>query len=186
MAIETTLDSIDTTLKAILVALSSGTAAVAQLGTPEGKNEGATETQYAVSKDGSALYVIEPGKKVPKGASLISEQLYRDAVAEQEKKSSAAASQPSGAATEPSATAGQDTASVPTFQDVVAELTKLSKTAEPKGGRKAVLDLLTKFLPDLPEAERKVPKLEALGKNAEIIAAVESALSDKIEEVDLF
>lgn len=210
MALEETLSSIDTTLKAILVALLSGNGAVAQLGEPDAKAKVAGKaktaggkvtsetgdavlegheagTKYWISKDGRDFYTTKPGEDQPPGdgidnvsaAYFSAKKTEASKKVEVEKKLSDAAAQKNNAAAGPSATQKQDTASGPDFKAVVDALTTLAKAPEPKGGRAVVVGLLAKHLPDLAAAERKVPKLEALGKNAEIIAEVQALLADE-------
>lgn len=196
MAIEDTLIEIRDIQKAILVALQSGNTAVAALGEPEKAKstrtkkttdtagsdtagEGAIETRFYISKDGTGHYKVEPGQTPPTGANAVSEALWLASKDEYEKKSSGAATQPSAAGTAPSATAQAATASgAVTFKEVVDRLTVLSKDTTPGRGREGVMAILNQFLGDLPQADRKVPKLEALGKNDVLLAAVNAALSD--------
>lgn len=203
MAIEDTLIEIRDIQKAILVALQSGNTAVAALGEPEKAKttrtkkttdaaaaetagEGAAETRFYISKDGTGHYKVEPGQTPPTGANAVSEALWLASKDEYEKKSSGAATQPSAAGTAPSATAPAATASgAVTFKEVVDRLTVLSKDTAPGRGREGVMAILNQFLGEgapeeqrLAPADRKVPKLEALGKNDVILAAVNAALSD--------
>lgn len=78
------------------------------------------------------------------------------------------------ASTEPSATAQQATASAsPTreWKEVIEAFTKLM--AAPDHGRVSVVQVLKHF----DKTAEKVPALEALGKNAEIIAHIEAILA---------
>lgn len=67
------------------------------------------------------------------------------------------------------------------FKDVVDTLQALMRSPAEGHGRAGVLTILKQFLPD--DAAPTVPKLEALGKNGEIKAAVEAML--KPAEFDL-
>lgn len=146
------------------------------LGNPEG-------TVYWVIEKHNTVAVQKPGDTAPgiEGAEQVSAEVYQAKKAEFEKKISAAAAQSSAAATAPSATAQADTASSSTaavsFPEVVAKLTELSKATGPGRGREGVLAILAQFMPDVKEADRRVPKLEPLGKNAEILAATVKALA---------
>lgn len=204
MTFEDRLASIDTTLKAILVALQSGASAAAALGEPAApttekktrtkKSDAetaaaapATQAQtvvYWVVEKHNTVYAQESGQPPCEieGAVQVSKEEYEAKKAEFEKKINAAATQQSTAATAPTATATQaaaDTSSSEsvTFQQVVDKLTELSKGTGEGQGRAGVLAILAKFLPGLPEAERKVPKLEALKKNAEILAEATALLN---------
>lgn len=208
MSFEETVSSIDTTLKAILVALVSGNSAVAQLGEPEKKAPAAAKakaaaagkptsesagavldghepgTQYWMSEDNKDYYVTKPGEAKPPAEGIInvSAAYFSAKKAESEKKSSAAAPK-KDVATVPTATPPADDASGVTFKQVVQGLTDLSNAPPPVGGRPAVMELLAKFLPGLAAADRKVPKLEALGKHAEILADVKATLAGDVPEV---
>ncbi len=202
MALEETLASIDSTLKAILTSMLSGAGAIAQLGAPDtaaakpaakgakagakptSENAGAVlqgdpeGTKYWMSKDERDFYTTLPGVETPplEGLNNVS-AAYLAAKRAESKKSSDAAAQKKDAAAAPSATQKQATASGPDFKKVVDALTELSKVPEPAGGRAVIRELLNKHLKDLPEAERKVPKLEPLGKHAEILAEVQALLA---------
>ncbi len=140
-------------------------------------------TQYWMSKDERDFYVTKPGEAKPPVDNInnVSAAYYsaKKNVADTEaKKSSAAAAAGSTAGTAPSATAQPDTASgAVTFKQVVDALQTLSKGTVDGQGRAGVMGFLTKHLSALPEAERKVPKLEALGKNDVLLAEVNDLLN---------
>lgn len=132
----------------------------------------ASGTRYWVSETLSQVYTQKPGDLDPKDQSfkIESAALYSEKKAEFAKKSEAAATAQKAATTEPSATADQATAStsnVP-FTDVTAEIMSvnqaLSKT-NPDAGRAFVLDVLKHFGCE----GKRVPALEELNKNAEIL-----------------
>jgi len=185
MAFEDTISSIDTTLKAILVALTTGNAVATQLGEPDKKTSSTKETaaetgkRFAISKDGTAFYDLNGDAVAPTGSKVVDEKTFLAAKAEHAKKLKAAEKQKPAADTALTATAGQDNASGVTFKQVVEGLTALSKDTKEARGREGVRAILDQFLPDLDAADRKVPKLEALGKHDKILAAVEKAMSDE-------
>lgn len=215
MTFEERLASIDATLKALLQIQQTAAAARAEMSTAAPAAEKAPKTRKAAeskaapaadaagaAQEDSIYWVIEkhntvyeqrPGEPAPaiEGAEQVTADVYQQKKDEFAKKINAAATQPSPAAAEPSATAtpaaaATNTTSDVSFKTVVERLTVLSKDTRPGRGREGVLAILNKYLPNLPEAERKVPKLEALKQNAEILAAVEAALTDTPVEDDIF
>lgn len=111
----------------------------------------------------------------------------------------AAAMQQQTAASEPSATQQQATASAApsapapapepekkpsaSFADVTAKIIELNKSQKPGHGRDGVLAVLAHFLGDA--TGKRVPDLEALGKNDEIIAFTDSLLTAPAAADDL-
>lgn len=218
MTFEERLAAIDNTLKAILVALQSGGAAQAALGTAtltaaadtagettKTRTKKNTDTKtdeagaatkptpYYISKDGTAFYEVNGDATPPTGARNVSHDEWLAAKAEYVKKQNDAAAPAATAGTAPTATPQADAASTTsqaddvTFKQVVESLTMLSKDKRPGRGRDGVLAILNKHLADLPEAERKVPKLEGLKINGQLLAEVNAALAeDAVAEVDLF
>lgn len=70
------------------------------------------------------------------------------------------------------------------FEQVVAKMVALNKSDKPGHGPAAVRAILVKYMPN--EEKPTVPKLNGLGKNAEILAEVEALLNPATDEVDLF
>lgn len=64
------------------------------------------------------------------------------------------------------------------FKQVVDSAMALTKDLREGRGRGALVDILAKYLPDTPVADRKVGKLEAVGKNAEILATLSALLAN--------
>ena len=206
MKIEERLESIDSTLKGILQALLSGGTAIALLGTPDAAasaekkprtkkekdadnaegylDEDPAGTRYWITSDGTGFHKSAPGAERPNIPHLMAQPVRAAEFAakrdEHAKKSSAAGTAGKTAQGEPSATAQADTAagtSQPDFKAVVEQLMLLSTTPAPKGGKPVLMNLIASFLPAGTEtAKIKVPALEHLGKNAEIIAAVKAIL----------
>lgn len=155
-------------------------------------------TQYWMSHDLHDFYKTAPGQPKPSVQNInnVSAAYFAAHKAEAAKKQSAAEAAAQTAATEPSATPQADAASTTsqatpadnvTFKEVVEALTKLSKDTRPGLGREGLMAILTKHLSDLPVPDRKVPKLEALKKNGELLAEVNALLADQAAaEVDLF
>lgn len=83
--------------------------------------------------------------------------------------------------TEPAAAAAPT--DVP-FEQVVAKMIALNKSDKEGHGPAAVRTLLTKYLPN--EEKPTVPKLNGLGKNAEILAAVDALMNPATDDIDLF
>lgn len=136
-------------------------------------------TRYWVSEELSRVYAQKPNDPDPEDASFKIETADHYALkkADFAKKSEAAAAAPKAADTAPSATPAAGTASDVTFTSVVDAIkalnSKLAK-ADPAAGRAAVLGVLKHF-----GCEGKtVPALEAVGKNAEILAHVQKLSAD--------
>ena len=70
------------------------------------------------------------------------------------------------------------------FEQVVAKMVALNKSDKTGHGPAAVRAILVKYMPN--EEKPTVPKLNGLGKNAEILAEVEALLNPSTDEVDLF
>lgn len=173
MTIEATLLSIDATLKALLASAQSGAqmaaaefAGGASTVTPRKRRTRAEieadEAAEAAAKQVAAQGVQDEGEKV--GA----------------KNDQSAATAPVTAPTEPSATAQPATASAATSaSDEVtwdAAVTALKTLAQnPAHGSTAVMAVIKQIDP----AAANVPALKPLGKNAEIVAAVDALLNPK-------
>lgn len=140
---------------------------------------------------GSAAFVAggdDTGAEKPTRARRTKKQMEEDAAAEaaaapaadaaakNEQVASATTTQ-APAPTAPSATAQADTASASQtpveWKDVIAGFTKM--IGDPNHGRPAVLEVMKKFDPNATT----IPALEALGKNAEIVAHIDALLNPK-------
>lgn len=202
MNIEDRLESIDTSLRGILVFLQSagqittlvsgveanpGTAekkprakktdaaapaASAKADLVDGDVEG---TRYWVSEETQTVYTQKPGDIDPTDQSfkIESSAQYLAKKAEFAKNAQdAAAATQATATTAPSATAKQDGASANADWDTVFREIKALSTA-PTGGREAVLGVLKHF-----GCEGKtVPALKDLNRNADILAHVQGLLA---------
>lgn len=140
-------------------------------------------TVYA-QNPGDVAPSIEGAVQVPEAEYLVKKEEFAKKIKSAEAAQATAATAPSATATQ--AAAEQNSGEQVSFQVVVAKLTDLSKGKEAGQGREGVLKILNKFLVALPEAERKVPKLEPLKQNAAILAEVEALLNPAVAEVDLF
>jgi len=214
MTIESTLESIDASLKSLLVIAMSAGNASAEFGKPEvavtktrakkadagiPASETATVSTNVVDGDpaGTLYFVIdahntvyaqkpgEPACTFP-GAVQASSAHYLERKAEFAKKSlTGAPAAPATAlvqASAPAATASPalSEGSVVTFKQVVDALTLLSKDTRPGMGRDAIVAFVGKH------GVAKVPGLEALGKNAELLAEVEAMLAPVAIDEDVF
>lgn len=155
MTLEAKLDELIEVNKAILGALQTGAqmAAPSTADTPE-TTEAKKGRGRPRKEDAAAAPAAAPATETP------------------------AATPPAPAATEPSATPPADTASATasvSFKEVTEAIVKLNKDTGPNGGRPGVLKVLQQFL-GTTEGKR-VPDLEPLGKNAEIVAFVEATLA---------
>lgn len=172
-------------------AATGSAAALDEQGNPNG-------TIYWIIDKHNTVYAQKPGEPAPsiEGAIIATVSEYVTKKEEYEKKFALAAAANSTAADAPSATATAGTASATNatqsvgFKDVVVKLQDLAKAKTdeaPLLGRTLIVGILAKYLPELAEADRKVPLLEALGKNAEILVDVESAIASTVAtEVNLF
>lgn len=157
MTLEAKLDELIEVNKAILVALQTG----AQMAAPAPAAAGET-AQETEAKKGRGRPRKEDAAVAPAAAPATE---------------TPAATPPAPAATEPSATPAPATASAApsvSFKEVTEAIVRLNKDTGPNGGRPGVLKVLQHFL-GTTEGKR-VPDLEPLGKNAEIVAFVEAAL----------
>ena len=203
MTIESTLESIDASLKSLLVIAMSGASASAELGKPEvavtktraKKTDVAGFTLLAGDAEGTRYFVIPkhntvarvaPGEVVPTIESTVevSGAEYEAKKADYAKKSATAtqSAEPAAVTTAaaPAQTVSSNAAAV-SFKQVVDALTLLSKDTRPGKGRDAIVAFVGKH------GVAKVPALEALGKNAELLAEVEALLApDAAAEDDFF
>ncbi len=148
---------------------------------------------YIIDKHNSVARVL-PGEHVPSisGTVEVGGNAYLHAKAEQAKKSltaqpqatvaqtaAPAASTAATTSTTSATAAGASTASSTgvdvSFQQVVDALMKLAQDPREGMGRPAVTGFLVKHLPN--ESKPRVPVLETLGKNAELLAEVLSLLN---------
>jgi hypothetical protein len=204
MTFEDRLASIDNTLKALLTIFQTSSSATVLLGEPttaekpasrrtkksEPETAAATTAASAAPQEQAAttvfwliekhntVYEQRAGEPAPsiEGAVQVTETEYLAKKEEFAKKINSAAAQQAPAGTAPSAPATQDAAAQSsaesvTFQQVVEKLTELSKGKNPGQGRDGVLSILTEY------GVAKVPALEPLKKNAEILAKVEALLN---------
>jgi hypothetical protein len=140
-------------------------------------------TRYFIIDKHNSVARVLPGENVPSisGMVEVGGNAYLHAKAEQAKKSATAQPQATVAQTAASAastTAGASTASSTganvSFQQVVDALMKLAQDPRDGMGRPAVTTFLAKHLPN--ESKPRVPVLESLGKNAELLTEVEQLL----------
>ena len=152
----------------------------------EGDPEG---TRYWVSPE--QVYAQKPGDPDPQDQAfkLESADYYLQKKAEYAAKKPvaepAASAQPT-ATSEPTATAKAADVSEPDFKAVTEAIIKMNKTlgaTDPLKGRQAVLDVIAKFLGT--SDGKRVPDLASVGKNAEILAYVESKMAPETADADL-
>lgn len=208
MAIETTLESIDTSLKMIVTILqSAGAISAESLGTTQpdaapvekktkgkAKVEPTQETAPVVDGDpagtrywtnGDAVYAERPGMAVPedqafKITSAADYLVKKESLA---KKSAATAAQTTSAATTPA----KDTPDASTvsstlpWEDVLDAIKVLNKGELPTQGRNGVLATLKHFGCE----GQLVPALEKLNKHAEVLAFVNNLLAPVADSDDL-
>ena len=146
MSIETTFESIAESLKVIVTHMATVQSATAVLGAPEATTERKTRAKKA------------------------------DAAAPNE------APQPTAApTTEPAATPAPTTPAASTvsvgklWADVLAKIVEVNKSELPTAGRKGVENILAKFF-GADVVGKKVPSLEAIGRNDEVFAFAASLL----------
>ena len=105
---------------------------------------------------------------------------------EQAASAAPATTAPATASTEPSATAQAATASAPAsaaveWKTVLDKMVSIAKSEDPKQGKAAVRKVIDHFKP----GAMKVPELEALNKNAEILAFADELIGAGAEDNDL-
>jgi hypothetical protein len=152
--IEKTLTSIDESLKQIVTLLTA--------------QQPTAEPQESQEKKPRAKKVDTPVATV--GATVVVD----------EKKGSPATTTQQTAITAPTATAPavgasapDSTTSTPPWKDVLTAIQELNKSEKPGHGRDGVLAVLKQFGLE----GQKVPKLETLGKHAEVLAFVKSLMA---------
>lgn len=148
------------------------------MGLVEGDPDG---TRYFLVEKHNTVYQQKPGDPdcTVQGAEIITAEHYLLKKAEFAAKTAAIlAAQKSPVVTQaaPSPTAQTASSSEPVaFQQIVERITALNKSPEPGHGREGVLAVLRKYLPG--DERPSVTKLQPLGRNAEILADIEAALS---------
>ena len=145
--IEKTLTSSDESLKQIVTLLTA--------------QQPTAEPQESQEKKPRAKKVDTPVATV--GATVVVD----------EKKGSPATTTQQTAITAPTATAPAEAASETPWKDVLTAIQELNKSEKPGHGRDGVLAVLKQFGLE----GQKVPKLEALGKHAEVLAFVKSLMA---------
>jgi hypothetical protein len=145
--IEKTLTSIDESLKQIVTLLTA--------------QQPTAEPQESQEKKPRAKKVDTPVATV--GATVVVD----------EKKGSPATTTQQTAITAPTATAPAEAASETPWKDVLTAIQELNKSEKPGHGRDGVLAVLKQFGLE----GQKVPKLETLGKHAEVLAFVKSLMA---------
>ncbi len=206
MTLEDTLLSIEKTMKALLQIAQTFNSASAELGKAEfaatatttkarGKKTdvaAATTKLLAGDPEGTRYFLIEkhntvarvaPGETVPsiEGTVEVDSDVYTAKKAEFAKKSVTATPTTSPAATS-AGTADASTASsgeAVKFQQVVDQLMVLSRDTRPGKGRDGVMAFIAKH------GVAKVPLLEGLGKNAELLAEVNALLAPDAAPVEV-
>ncbi|WP_315127316.1 hypothetical protein [Comamonas antarctica] len=165
MSIEQTLAEINASLKT-LVAIAQSGAQVAAAAAADGAAETKGTRGKGKAKDAAA-------------ADTTGTAVTQESNEKKDPAASAATTQQATATSAPSATAQAGTASAsnstgaPTWDDVVAGLQGLAK--DPAHGPVAVKEIITKF--GAATGATNVPGLQALGKNAEILAEVNARLN---------
>lgn len=149
--IENTLASIDESLKQIVTLLSN------QQLTAEPAQEKKTRAKKADA-------TVAPATPEAAPAAVVEEK--KEVVAP-------AATTQQTAITAPTATAPAEAASETPWKDVLTAIQELNKSEKPGHGRDGVLAVLKQFGLE----GQKVPKLETLGKHAEVLAFVKSLMA---------
>ena len=155
------------------------------LGLVDGDPEG---TRYWLIEAHNTVYAEHPGQPpcTVVGAVITTAAEFLSKKAEFAKKSVippatvAATTAPAAAKAETAGPALTASSPAPTvsFKQVVDSAMALAKDPREGRGRGALMDILAKYLPDAPVADRKVGKLEAVGKNAEILATLSALLAN--------
>lgn len=199
MTIEATLESIDTSLKAILAGLQSG-AQIAAAGTEASEAAEAAEkpargrrstkekaaqgettqatTTYYVSESLKQAYARTPGMLEPEDASfvLVSAEQYAAKKAEftqyhAEYSTGTNRAEAAKAGAEAAATGAQSSGHEPTWDEAVAALKDLAQN--PAHGSVAVMEIIKTIDP----TAANVPALKDKGRNKEIVDAVRARLN---------
>lgn len=151
MSIETTLASIDSNLQKIVTLLTAHQSALAE-----------------------ALQSQEKKTRTRKSdtAGVVTEEKKPEAVATEQPTATAPAATASAPTSTPTTPPQAASADAP-WQTVLGAIQALNKSDKPGHGRDGVLAVLKQFGLE----GKKVPQLEALGKNAEVLAFVNSLLN---------
>lgn len=211
MSLEQTLGQTNTLLTQLITILTTGLEAQATIGEPEKKTrarksekseliaptptqalglvEGDPEgTRYWVVEKHNTAYAQKPGDAdcSIQGAEIVTAEHFLKKKAEFAAKMEAVlAAQKSPAATPAAASPTAPTASSQqpvAFQQIVDRITVLNKSPEAGHGREGVLAILRKYLPG--DERPSVTKLQALNRNAEILADIEAALAPAAAEAE--
>jgi len=154
----------------------------AAMGVVEGDPAG---TRYWVSENLQTVYAQTPGNPDPQDQSFKIESAahYTTKKSEFAKKSNpATGAQSTDNAKTPAQDSAASTASSDTpWESVMAQIKLLNAGTAPGQGRDGVLAVLAKF----DKTGAKVPELATLGKNAEILAFVNSLLNPAADADDL-
>ena len=162
--------------------------------TPEGAPLGLVDgdpvgTRYFVVEKYNTVYAQRPGEPdcTIAGAEIVSAEHYLTKKAEFDailKKTNAPAPAAATAAAPAPAPAPAPVAATPSqaadgtpWTTVIAKFTELNKSAEPGHGREGVMSILKQFLPGVEKPTAAM--LQPLGKNDEVIAAIEALLAPK-------
>jgi len=154
MSIENTLLSIDESLKQIVTLLSNQQTPADAQPSQEKKTRAKKSDTPATTEAPAA--VVEEKKEAPA------------VTAPQTATSAPTATAPAEAVSEPTSTT-----STPPWKDVLTAIQELNKSEKPGHGRDGVLAVLKQFGLE----GQKVPKLETLGKHAEVLAFVKSLMA---------
>lgn len=159
------------------------------LGVVDGDHVG---TRYFLVEKHNTVYAQKPGDPdcTIAGAEIVSAEKYLEKKSEFAAKTTAilaaqpkveptTAAAPSPAPATPAASTAPSTASTQQpevgFPQIVERITVLNKSALPGHGREGTLAILRKYLPG--DDRPSVTKLQALNRNAEILADIEAALA---------
>lgn len=156
--IENTLASIDESLKQIVTLLSN------QQLTAEPAQEKKTRAKKADA-------TVAPATPEAAPAAVVEEK--KEVVAPAATAQQTATSAPTATVPAASASAPDSTTSTPPWKDVLTAIQELNKSEKPGHGRDGVLAVLKQFGLE----GQKVPKLETLGKHAEVLAFVKSLMA---------
>ena len=205
MSLEQTLGHTNTLLSQLITILTTGLEAQATIGEPEKKTrtrkaaeapaviaptptqalglvDGDPEgTRYWVVEKHNTAYAQKPGDAdcTIQGAEIVTAEHFLKKKAEFAAKTEAVlAAQKSPVDTPAAASPTAPTASSQqpvAFSQIVDRITVLNKSPEAGHGREGVLAILRKYLPG--DERPSVTKLQALNRNAEILADIEAALA---------
>ena len=169
MTIEALLTRNNEILERIAVAIESQKIAATELSADTATGDKKTKTKKAETP------AVSPAPAAP-----------AEEKNEQAASAAPATTAPATASTEPSATAPAATASAPAsaaveWKTVLDKMVSIAKSEDPKQGKAAVRKVIDHFKP----GAMKVPELEALNKNAEILAFADELIGAGAEDNDL-